>query len=34
MKPKSNTQKIRKAAVLCCLLLCSVLWEDAGIAVK
>ncbi|MEK5322116.1 Ger(x)C family spore germination protein [Paenibacillus sp. FSL L8-0644] len=25
MKPKSNTQKIRKAAVLCCLLLCSVL---------
>ncbi|MGP0577453.1 Ger(x)C family spore germination protein [Paenibacillus peoriae] len=25
MKPKSNTQQIRKVAVLCCLLLCSVL---------
>lgn len=25
MKPTSNTQQIRKAAVLCCLLLCSIL---------
>lgn len=25
MKPKSNAQQMRKAAVLCCLLLCSVL---------